>query len=281
MRLDREEGQSLIIVLVFVVAFALMLTAALGFATSSISANRVMTAIGRQVEAAEAGVEFGIQKVKVGLGAAFGAAPTAEPLPFPVNAESVNVAAAQIDVRSIAISGPATLDIGAVSDYQVLLGGPAFSVSKAAAGTPLASGTYTVRVTAFNAAGESPGSFEQQIALAAGDRLDVAITNRPADTQYAIYVALDAAAPTRQALVSKASGAMTTYEQSMALASGPALPAPVAIPFGATWSVTPTGGAVDQGGRFGASLLGCYTLQAQIGNVSATKKVAVGGATCP
>lgn len=292
-----ERGQTLVMVLVFVVAFSLVLTAALGFAATSSSANRVTTAVGRQLEAADAGIEFGIQKVKAAVAALFASVASTEPLPVSVNAQTVSVVVTQLDLRSLAVSGPATLALSATGDYQAVLGGPAFSAAKSAAGTPLAAGTYNVRVTALTAAGESAGSFQQQIVLAAGDRIDVTVTNRADDAQYAVYIALDPAAETRQALVTKATGATTTYQQTAALTTGPALPAALAFPFGVTWAVlaidcagatsTASGITAQQlddfrvSGRFMSSLVGRYQLAATLGNVSATKVVAVGGATCP
>ncbi len=180
-----ERGQSLILVLVSVVAFALMLTAVLGFASSGLSASSATTAIARQLEAADAGAEFGIQKVKTGTAPTVASTST-ESLPIAVNGESVSVVVQQLDASRISVSGPASLAVSASGDYQVLL----------------ADGT-------------------------------------------------------------------------------------TALPYGATWSVTlsngsaATGATLDQGGRFSATLMGCYRIRATLGNASATRDVAVGGASCP
>lgn len=189
MKIRHEEGQSVIVVLVFVVAFSLVLTAALGFASTSVTANRITTAVGRQLEAAETGVEFGIQKVKMGLATVFGSAASQQSVPMPVNDQTVDVIVTQLNASTLSIR-PADTGV--------------------------------------------PDANPDSLAL-----------NTPRD-----YVVVLADGSTR-------------------------------LPFGATWSVTPTGGTVDQGGRFSASLVGCYTVRAQLGNVGATKRVAVGGATCP
>lgn len=178
-----ESGQSLIVALVFVMGFTILLTAALGFASTSLLANRQTAANIHQGEAAEAGAELGIQQVRGGAAAPFGAPlPTATAtLTQAVNGESVAVTVTQLDATTISVSGPATLALNTAGDYQVLL----------------ANGTTV-------------------------------------------------------------------------------------LPFGATWSVTPSSNTtLDQSGRFQASVIVCYTLRAQLGNVGATKQVAVGGATCP
>lgn len=101
---------------------------------------------------------------------------------------------------------------------------PTFSLTKAAAATPLAAGTYNVRVSALNAGGEGLAAARQQIVLVAGDKITVTVTNRAGDTQYGIYISVDPAVETRQALVAKSGGATTVYDQTVALVSGAALP---------------------------------------------------------
>lgn len=127
-RFAGERGQTLIVALVFVMGFSILLTAFLGFASTSLLANRQATANIRQGEAAEAGGEFAIQQIRSGAAAAF-ASPlpsVSTPLPTLLNGETVNVTVAQLNATTLTISGPATLTLcaGATSvtgDYRVTL----------------------------------------------------------------------------------------------------------------------------------------------------------------
>ncbi len=177
MRLHRDErGGTLVFVLIFIMAFSVVVTAALGFASTALSANKQLSHQNREREAADAGAEYAIQRVKAALAAAFGSAPVTVGPPATVNGESVSVTVTQLS------------------------------------GTTL--------------------------------------------------VILPAAAPCVPV--------STTADFTASLSGG------AALPFGAVWSVTPSGATVDQGGRFTAGAApGTFTLQVTLANVSATKTVTV------
>lgn len=117
--LRAERGQTLVIVLVIVTGFSLIVTALLGLASTTATANQRTTSIVRQREAAEAATEYGIQAVKAGTAKDFAAIPVPVTTTAPtVNGEGASVTITQRNLTALTISGPATLTHPATQSYS-------------------------------------------------------------------------------------------------------------------------------------------------------------------
>lgn len=93
-----DRGQTLVYVILFIAAFSIMLPMVISFSTSGIIQGRALSDLARDREAADAGAEYGLRRVKAGLASDFAA-----PNPATTSAPSVNVnggtASAQVTVQ--------------------------------------------------------------------------------------------------------------------------------------------------------------------------------------
>ena len=126
-RLAADDGQALVIVIVFITSFTLVLTALLGMSSSALGVNRTAASQSRQLEAADAGGEYGIQKVRAGTVSTLAAPSFSGPAPTTVDTESVSVVLLQRDFTTLSIAGPGTASLGQTTQYTGV-GGAAMPV---------------------------------------------------------------------------------------------------------------------------------------------------------
>lgn len=103
-RLADETGSSLVLVLVFVMGFSVIITAVLGFSSTALTANKRANDVARQIEAADAGVELALERIRAGLASAVGGSASTETVN--VNNDAVGASLAQRDLGAICIDGP-------------------------------------------------------------------------------------------------------------------------------------------------------------------------------
>ncbi len=118
-RLRADGGQSLVIVLITITAFGILLSSLAGLVSTAAKANQGTTAVVRHGDTADAGAEFGLQKVKAGQSATYAAVPATTTLAGPsVNGDTTSVTVTQRNLASITIAGPATLTVNTSGSYK-------------------------------------------------------------------------------------------------------------------------------------------------------------------
>ena len=115
-RIADDSGSSLIVVLIFIMGFSVMITALLGFSSTALTANKKATDIARQLEAADAGVELALERIRGGVASGVGG--SASTASFNVNNDAVGATIAQRAVTVICIDGPFGVGAG-MSTYKV------------------------------------------------------------------------------------------------------------------------------------------------------------------
>ena len=115
-RITDDSGSSLIFVLIFIMGFSVMITALLGFSSTALTANKKATDVARQLEAADAGIEIALERIRGGV--ASGVGQSVSTASFNVNNDAVSATIAQRPVTAICIDGPFGVAAG-VSTYKV------------------------------------------------------------------------------------------------------------------------------------------------------------------
>ena len=104
-----DRGQTLVIVILFISVFALLIPPLLGAVSVGVTSSRKQADLARNREAADAGAEYALRRVKVGVAGALGSAAVNEALPGTINGDSVNVSITRRAITGISVVGPATL----------------------------------------------------------------------------------------------------------------------------------------------------------------------------
>lgn len=119
--LRSERGQTLVMVLVVIMAFSLVVTALLGLSSAVATANQRTSSLVRQREAADAATEYGIQAVKAGTAKDFAANPVPVATTAPtVNGEGAAVTITQRNLSALSITGPTTIAHPATQSYAAV-----------------------------------------------------------------------------------------------------------------------------------------------------------------
>lgn len=84
--------------------FSVMITALLGFSSTALTANKRATDVARQLEAADAGIEVALERIRGGVASGVGG--SASTASVNVNNDAVSATIAQRAVTAICIDGP-------------------------------------------------------------------------------------------------------------------------------------------------------------------------------
>lgn len=98
-----ERGQTLVFVLVFIGAMALVIPPLLSLASTGLAASRTGANVARAREAADAGAEFGLDRVRAGDIAAVSDPASAPLFPPPANGFVLNVTLSRRPITAISV----------------------------------------------------------------------------------------------------------------------------------------------------------------------------------
>ena len=167
-RVHRDErGQTLVFVLVFIGAMALMIPPLLSLASTGLVASRIGTNIARAREAADAGAEFGLDRVRAGDIAAVSDPASAPLFPPLANGYVLNVTLSRRPITAIAVERSDASDecryrVRVTDDSTLLPYAVTWTVSPSGVIDPGgefhgSAGTYTITAALANLRGQ--GSF--------------------------------------------------------------------------------------------------------------------------